>query len=407
MQENYKDFDLGLRSMLLDAEEKAPSGIWDAVSSRLDAIDAAAAPVAAGRSRRVWAWSAAALATAASLVGGIFLFRNAGTGDFTASGNYVSEFIVPNAPADVPAPESVPVEPEKASVAPESHSRPVSEAPSVRVVPAEASPSGSEAETIADPDSAVLADIPASPAEPASPSSSVSSAPATSPASSAVTDPFALMAFEDAKAASRLRVSSLFGGGVSSNKAAVRGGAYGVSGHSVQHRITEKSSSSYGIPISFGLGARLHFNDRWSVGSGLDYSMLTRTFDAVYTDRDNVSSTSEIRHTMHYIGIPLDVFYTILNTNDISFYVNAGGEAEYGIANNYKVKHLGITESDKVHGIQWSAGMGLGIEFKLSDVTNLFVEPRLKYYFNCDQPKSVRTEKPLQLLFRAGLRFDL
>ena len=393
MQENYKDFDLGLRSMLSDAEEKAPSGIWEAVSSRLDAIDAAAAPVAAGRSRRVWGWSAAALAMAAALVGGIFLFKDK---DVPAPAVPVScsALIAEAAPApavpEAVVPETVAPKPEvHASAVPAAPAAPETQAADVPAAPA--TPVAAEAESPA----ALAADSPS--AEPRI--DRTQDAPAA--------DPFALMAFEDGKAASRTRFSTTLGGGISSNKASVRSAVYGAGGQSVQHRITEKSSSTYGIPVCFGLGVRLHLNDRLSIGSGLDYSMLTRTFDAVYTDDNSISSASEIRHTMHYIGIPLDVFYTILNTNDISFYVNAGGEAEYGVANKYRVKALDITETEKVHGLQWSAGMGLGVEFNVGNVTSLFVEPRLKYYFNCDQPKNVRTEKPLQLLFRAGLRFDL
>ena len=393
MQENYKDFDLGLRSMLSDAEEKAPSGIWEAVSSRLDAIDAAAAPVAAGRSRRVWAWSAAALAMAAALVGGIFLFKDKDvpTPAVPVSGSALIAEATP-APAvpEAVVPETVAPEPEvHASAVPTAPAAPETQAADVPAAPA------TPAATAAESPAALSADSPS--AEPR-----IDSTPAAPAA-----DPFALMAFEDGKAASRPRFSTTLGGGISSNKASVRSAVYGAGGQSVQHRITEKSSSTYGIPVSFGLGVRLHLNDRLSIGSGLDYSMLTRTFDAVYTDDNSISSASEIRHTMHYIGIPLDVFYTILNTNDISFYVNAGGEAEYGVANKYRVKALDITETEKVHGLQWSAGMGLGVEFNVGNVTSLFVEPRLKYYFNCDQPKNVRTEKPLQLLFRAGLRFDL
>jgi len=398
MQDNYKDFDLELREMMTGAEEQAPSGIWEAISSRLDAIDAAAAPVAPTRApRRVWGWSAAALAMAAALVAGIFLFRNSDDSNPISinSGEYVADVI------ETPA---VKVEPE-ISVAPESAVVPKS----TTVVPK----SAVAPKSAAAPKSTVVTKSAAAPEQTVSAETSVPAEASAPEKSSTVetaaqgADPFALMAYEDEKAASKFRVSSIFGGSVSSNNASQSAGAYGVGGSSVQHRITEKSSSTYGIPVSFGLGARMHFNDRWSVGTGVSYSMLTRTFDAVYTDENSVSSTSEIRHTMHYVGVPLEVFYNILNTNDISFYANAGGEAEYAVANKYNVKSLDITESEKVKGLQWSAGIGLGVEFNVAGSVNLFVEPKLKYYFNCDQPKNVRTEKPLQVMFKAGLRFDL
>ena len=37
--DKYTDFDLELKRMLLDAEEEAPSRVWDAVSGELDRRD--------------------------------------------------------------------------------------------------------------------------------------------------------------------------------------------------------------------------------------------------------------------------------------------------------------------------------------------------------------------------------
>ena len=419
MQENYKDFDLAIRSMAQDAEEKAPSGIWEAVSSRLDAIDAAAVPPVSSRApRRVWAWSGAALAMAAALVAGIFLFRGNG-GDASdlidiVPGKPVAEVAGPASSASVEEPSV-----EEPSVAP------ATAAPSASPVPAAAKPSAaasSPVETVSNPGEVV-----SNPSEPVSTSAETVSNPAeavSSPAenvpdpSETVTtpsgkvpaaDPFALMAFEENKKAGRgrFRISGIVGGAFNSNNASGSIGSYGVGGSSVQHRITEKSNSSYGVPVSFGAGVRFHLNDSWCIGTGVDYSLLTRSFDGVYTDDAGEGTSSEIRHTMHYVGIPLELFYNILNTSDIGIYANIGGEAEYGVANKYHVRALDITESETVNGVQWSAGVGFGVEFRIADVVNLFVEPKAKYYFNCDQPKNVRTEKPLQVVFKAGLRFDL
>jgi hypothetical protein len=62
---------------------------------------------------------------------------------------------------------------------------------------------------------------------------------------------------------------------------------------------------------------------------------------------------------------------------------------------------------DKAGGFQFSAALGVGIEFKLSDKLGLYLDPSVRYYFHGNQPKSIRTDKPFMFTFDAGLRFDL
>ena len=62
-------------------------------------------------------------------------------------------------------------------------------------------------------------------------------------------------------------------------------------------------------------------------------------------------------------------------------------------------------EPDK--GVQLSANFGFGAEFMLGEHLGLYLDPSLRYYFDCDQPKSIRTEQPLMLGFELGFRFRL
>ena len=62
---------------------------------------------------------------------------------------------------------------------------------------------------------------------------------------------------------------------------------------------------------------------------------------------------------------------------------------------------------EKVNNLQWSVGGGLGLEFNVSGRFGIFAEPSVKYYFDCGQPKSIRTDKPFQMVLRLGVRFEL
>lgn len=173
-----------------------------------------------------------------------------------------------------------------------------------------------------------------------------------------------------------------------------------------------KEESSFGLPLSFGVGAKVMFTPRWSVGIGVNYTLLTRKFYGYYTHADpdgniQVSPSSDIRNSQHYIGVPVNIYYNIVNQEHLNFYVYAGGTAEKCIADKYYVIGSGIVHTEKVTQMQFSAGVGLGVEFILGKHLGLYIDPSLRYYFANHQPKSIRTIQPLMAGFEMGLRVNL
>ncbi|MCR4571188.1 MAG: outer membrane beta-barrel protein [Bacteroidales bacterium] len=392
MQNSFKeDFDLQLKSMMEDAQEPAPAGAWRAISSRLDAI--AGAPVAAAH--RVWYWAGAALAAAAAIVLGVFFI---GTSDNTPAPAMLAD----NTPAVIA--EEAPVVAGADLVIAED------------AVIAGSTGNPAKAPVIAAEEPVVAAEEPVIPGPTGNPAKApviaaeepVIAGPTSNPAAAEpAVDPFAQMAYEDSRAARRpVNVSVLLTGGASGNNASNAPMALAAPGQYFQTGITETSQSSYGIPVIIGIGARLALTESISIGAGLDYSLLTRSFEGRYTDGVN-TQTGDFNHTLQYLGIPVDLFVSLVQRKDIRFYSNVGAEIEKGISNKYRLLGTDTIVGDKVQGVQWSVGGGLGIEFSLGSRVALFAEPTFKYYFNCDQPKSIRTEKPFQMVLRAGLRFDL
>lgn len=172
-------------------------------------------------------------------------------------------------------------------------------------------------------------------------------------------------------------------------------------------------NSKYMIPLSFGFSTRIPFAKRWSAGIGLNYSMLQRTFTGVYTNihegKTTIVTSSDIKNTLHYVGIPVNVYYNIVDGTKVKFYAYAGGAVEKGISNVYRI---GRSEGDiryheSVKGVQASAGAGFGVEFMLADKLGLYVNPGLRYYFDCGQPVSIRTQQPLMMNFEIGFRVGI
>lgn len=179
-----------------------------------------------------------------------------------------------------------------------------------------------------------------------------------------------------------------------------------------QTGITESSTNTtYGIPVSVGVGVKIDFNDRWSLGVGANYSLLTRKFYGTYTKFDNgqeVSSTSsDIRNLQHFVGIPVNAYYNILNNKQINLYAYAGGSVEKCVTDKYEVLSTNIIHTEKPSGVQLSANVGIGVEFMLGKHVGLYADPSLRYYFDNGQPKSIRTSQPLMLGLDLGLRIKL
>ena len=176
--------------------------------------------------------------------------------------------------------------------------------------------------------------------------------------------------------------------------------------------ITEKTASSFGIPFTLGAGVRWQLTPRFAIGTGLDYSLLTRTFSGTFTPAGSTSTVqTDFRNTMHYLGIPLNLFFSIVNSRNIDFYVYGGGEIEYCVANRFYINQatgsIPLSVTQKVDAPQFSAKVGVGVQFRLTDFLGLYLDPGVGYYFYSGQPKSIRTEQPLMFNFNAGLRFDI
>lgn len=164
------------------------------------------------------------------------------------------------------------------------------------------------------------------------------------------------------------------------------------------------SETRYAIPLSFGLQVQLPVNDKLSVGAGFSYSLLVSQYQKFSYDR-----RLDIQQNLHYVGIPLNAYYRLLQNNKLKLYVAAGIAIEKGILANYRIVDNGVKdiENHSVSGVQFSISGGLGTEFKLNNEVGLYFDPSLAYYFKCNQPDNIRTAQQLQYKFELGMRFHL
>lgn len=171
--------------------------------------------------------------------------------------------------------------------------------------------------------------------------------------------------------------------------------------------ITQTTDKTiYGIPLSFGVGARISFTPEWALGIGVNYTLLTSKFNGSY----NLGATSvgsDIRNSQHYVGIPVNAYYNIVKKDFLNFYAYAGGTIEKCVGNNYQVLKTAYTHKESVKGLQVSANIGFGLEFMVTRHLGIYIDPSLRYYFDTGQPSSIRTAQPLMLGFEMGCRFHI
>lgn len=414
--DNYTDFDLELKRMLLDAEEEAPSRVWDAVSGELDRR--ARRKVVALRWRR----AAVGMAAAAAVLSGIFVFlgrEQAAEPDITAEAAQ-EKFEAPQPETAVPTIEEQIAA--SAGTALADVPGPASASPAHSVtVPSAVAPSQAlmVPETPAEAVEAAAENAPEPAAQPTAGTVSQPKAPAedTRPAVTGTPeDPFAWPEEEQEKSSSRTPSFTLAGNAMTNDFSGtdIRQMRIPAAGIKARTGVEDKGSSTFGIPVTFGIGVRFDLSERLAVGTGINWSRLTRTFNGTYTEvngsNDIVRSVnSEIVNDLHYIGVPLNLYFNIFDSRSLRFYAWGGGSAEKGITNRFRIQSDAgdIFYRESVDGLQWSAAAGLGLEFLLGQHLGLYLDPSARYYFDCGQPASIRTKRPFMMNYEVGVRFNL
>lgn len=404
-ENKYTETDILMRSILGEAEEEVPAHVWEGVSSELDRIEAA-------RTRKpvvIWFRRAAiATAAAAAVAIGVFTGRNGEAGMLVpeAEGSGMVAVVEPEAAAEpmsegAQAPEMAKTYVADAGKAVEMARKAVREAEEMKVA------AGNNENTEA-----------RQPEEKDGPAQHVKPAQEKKTETEVRKEYFPDEWPEEETEGRRKGGVSLVLSGVAGTNNAQNGGPKGpfkrpqMSMAPPKTGIEEKSTeSTYGLPLSVGAGVKIDLTPRWSIGTGVNYTLLTRRFYGTYTNVDEngsvTSKGSDIRNSQQYIGIPVNAFYNIVNREHLNFYAYAGGTIEKCISDKYALMGTTITHTEKAAGVQLSANAGIGVEFVLGKHLGLYLDPSLRYYFDCGQPKSIRTVQPLMLGFEMGLRVKL
>lgn len=168
-----------------------------------------------------------------------------------------------------------------------------------------------------------------------------------------------------------------------------------------------KTDAKHYRPVTFSVLAKWQFTKTLGLESGLSWTMLSSRFTTS-------SATSQIadQQTLQYIGIPLSMTFSFLDTKLFTIYATMGGMVEKCV--DGRVKHseyvsdkllLSYVDKVSVTPLQWSVSGGAGIQANFSDNLAFFAEPGLSYHFRNDsQVGTIYREHPLDFRFSFGFR---
>lgn len=166
---------------------------------------------------------------------------------------------------------------------------------------------------------------------------------------------------------------------------------------------------TYHFPLNLSLAVSIPLFNRVELHTGLSYSYLTATTQGA-TDQADFTLFQEL----HYLGLPLKISYRIMDVGRFGMYSSLGGSLEKGLIGKQKNTLVGLdnrkdvwTGSQRVHGVQPIALAQLGFDYTLISKLQLYFEPGVVYYFDTDQPLSIRTRSPLFFNFGLGLCYRL
>lgn len=160
-------------------------------------------------------------------------------------------------------------------------------------------------------------------------------------------------------------------------------------------------------PITFGLSLTKALNEKWSVETGAQYTLLRSTF-TMGSGMNYVQKSQKL----HYIGIPLKVSYRIADYRKLSAYGSVGVVMDIPVKGKVTQNLVTDTMTMKLDSrqvsppLQWSVNASLGVQYELTRNMSIYLEPTLNYHIPTgSNVHSTWTERPFTFTMPVGIRF--
>ena len=162
-----------------------------------------------------------------------------------------------------------------------------------------------------------------------------------------------------------------------------------------------REKAEHHFPLTIGVQVGVPITSKWMLSVGLDYIRTSSDFSG----EANGSSTTTTQ-VLHYVGIPLNVSYSIWRNSHFRTYVSAGGEGALNVKND--TESNGEETFSKKDRMQWSVNAAVGAQYDFLPQLGVYVEPGVKYYFdNGSSIENYFKDKKTNFNLQFGLRWTI
>lgn len=160
-----------------------------------------------------------------------------------------------------------------------------------------------------------------------------------------------------------------------------------------------KDVTHHDMPILIGFTASYSVTPRIALASGLVYTLATSSFQ-------HGASMPKETQTLHYVGIPLNLSYTVWGNSWLRTYIMAGAQADMNVKATLKADgHKSNIDNDRA---QFSVTGGAGVQLNVAQQLGVYVEPGVRYYFdNGSAVQTIFKEHPTNFSLQVGLRWNI
>lgn len=160
-------------------------------------------------------------------------------------------------------------------------------------------------------------------------------------------------------------------------------------------------------PITFGISFNTTLSKKWSIETGLQYSIL-KSRSTMGSGGYYVSK----KQSIHYLGIPFRMSYNLANYKHLSAYSSAGLQLNIPIYGKVRRKYVvndasSYTDSWRITpAVQWSTNFSLGLQYRFHPKWTLYAEPTLYWHIpNGGRTQTIWTKQELMFSVPFGIRF--
>lgn len=174
--------------------------------------------------------------------------------------------------------------------------------------------------------------------------------------------------------------------------------------------LPTERSVRHSLPVHAGFSVAYSLTDRLAIETGLQYSYL----------RSDISEGSESHYvdavqTLQYIGMPVNVKYSIASWKRLEVYASAGVTGEKCVSAKQRRQYIlngkpSGSSNDKLNEkpLQWSANASAGLQCRVSDRLGIYVEPGISYYFDDkSELETIYKDKPWNFSLDFGVRLTV